>query len=360
MRTGLNPTLQRLGWRDFFEQSLPRFADVPGVLGRVRAQHRGGYEVACERGHLPAIVEGKTMRGWDGASLPIVGDWVLVEQLSAGGAVIRALLPRFSKLARRAAGGGIEEQSLVANVDLALIVTSLEQDFSPRRIKRYVMMAREGGVSPVLALSKVDLCPDPLPAIEQARAAAPGAPVLLLSTLQLQGVDAVRSLLHEGQTMVLLGSSGVGKSTLLNALLGRQEIAVGEVRSDGKGRHTTTHRHLVPLEGVGVMIDTPGMRELGVLAQDEQALDAFEDLDTLMEACRFSDCQHRNEPGCAIQGAIQSGELPLERFQAYQKMKAEADWVAAQRDARARADSKGKTRRLSRELQATLRRKGRV
>ena len=160
--------------------------------------------------------------------------------------------------------------------------------------------------------------------------------------------------------MVLLGSSGVGKSTLLNALLGRHEIEVGDVRADGKGRHTTTHRHLVPMPEGGVLIYTPGMRELGVLGAEEQAFEAFEERDELTGRCRFSDCQHRNEPGCALRGAVESGEIPAERVQAYLKMRAEAAWVAAQRDARARAEAKGRARKQSKELQATLRRKGRV
>jgi ribosome biogenesis GTPase len=361
LRTGLNrPLLTALGWGPSFEEALGPLADTPGELGRVQAQHRGGYEILTEQGLLPAIVEGKTMRGWEGASLPIVGDWVLVERLAAGGAVVRAILPRRSKLARRAAGGGIEEQALVANVEIALVVTSLEGDFSPRRLERYTMMAREGGVTPVIALSKADLCPDPAPRIAEAQAAAPGARVLLLSARQGEGVDAVRGLLREGETLVLLGSSGVGKSTLLNALLGREEIEVGEVRADGKGRHTTTHRHLVQMPGGGVLIDTPGMRELGVLAAEEQAFDAFEDLDALIEQCRFSDCQHRNEPGCALQGAIAAGQVTEERLRAYLKMRAEADWVAAQRDARARQEAKGRAKKLSREVNAALRRKGRI
>lgn len=357
VRSGLNPALIRLGWHASFEASLPSLESIPGELGRVQAQHRGGYEILTIDGSLPAIVEGKTMRGWEGASLPIVGDWVLVERLSAGGAVIRAILPRRSKLARRAAGGGIEEQAIVANVDFALVLTSVEGDFNPRRIERYVMMAREGGVTPILALSKVDLCTNLQPLITEAQEAAPEVQVLLLSVLQEASIEAVRSLVGEGETMVLLGSSGVGKSTLLNALLGRDEIEVKEVRADGKGRHTTTHRHLVPLPGKGVLIDTPGMRELGVLAIEEQAFDAFQDLDELVQQCRFSDCQHRNEPGCAVQSALKEGSVTQERFRAYLGMRAEAAWVAAQREARSRPDAR---RRGSREPPSSSRRKERL
>lgn len=361
MRSGLSqPELVGLGWDAFFEGALGAVEDIPGALGRVQAQHRGGYEILTTEGVLPAIVEGKTMRGWEGASLPIVGDWVLVERLAAGGAVVRAILPRRSKLARRAAGGGIDEQALVANVDIAMVVTSFEGDFNPRRLERYMMMAREGGVTPVIALSKADLCADPAAQIEAAHGAAPGVLVLPLSTFRGEGVEAIRGLVQAGKTVVLLGSSGVGKSTLLNALLGREELGVGEVQADGRGRHTTTHRHLVRLPGGGVLIDTPGMRELGVLAAEEQAFDAFDDLDALIERCRFSDCQHRNEPGCAVQAALADGSLPEKRLQAFVRMRAEADWVASQRDARARMEAKGKARKQSREITATLRRKGRI
>jgi len=348
-----------LGWGPALDEAL--LAETgPGEPGRVKAQHRGGHEVITAEGAVMATVSGKTMRGWAGAELPIVGDWVLVERAS-GGAVVRALLPRRGKLSRRAAGGGIDEQPIVANVDVALLVTALDDDFSPRRLERYAMMAREGGARPVIALTKADLCPDPAPLIEQARAVAPGIEVLLLSAPRGEGLEQVRGLVGRGQTMVLLGSSGVGKSTLLNVLLGRGEVATNEVRSDGKGRHTTTHRHLVVMPGgVGVIIDTPGMRELGVMVSDEQAFEAFGELDELTARCRFSDCQHRNEPGCALRAALEAGQVSADRLQAFFKMRAEAAWVESQRDIRAQLESKNKARRLSRGLSAALQRKGRT
>lgn len=353
--------LGELGWGPALAEAFEGLGEGErGEAGRVRAQHRGGYEIHTARGVVMTTVSGKTMRGWAGAELPIVGDWVTIERLQPEGAVVRAILPRRGKLARRAAGGGVEEQAIVANVDVALLVTALDDDFSPRRLERYAMMAREGGVRPVIALTKADLCADPSPQIAQAREVSPGIEVVTLSVRQGEGLDAVRALVGRGETMVLLGSSGVGKSTLLNALVGRSEAATNEVRADGKGRHTTTHRHLVPMPGGGVLIDTPGMRELGVLTGDEQAFETFGELDALVARCRFNDCQHQKEPGCALRAALESGAVTGERVGAYLKMQAEAAWVEAQRDLRARIEGKNRSKRMSRELSAALRRKGRA
>lgn len=351
--------LEGLGWGPWFEQALADSGGgAVGEIGRVQAQHRGGLEVRTATGAVMATVTGKHMRGWQGAELPIVGDWVVVE-LAPGGAVVRRLVPRRSKLARRAAGGGVDEQPLVANVDVALLVTGLDGDFSPRRLERYLMMAREGGVRPVIALTKADLCDDVATPRAQAEAVAPGVQVLTLSTLRGEGVEEIRALVSPGETMVLLGSSGVGKSTLTNALLGRDELGVREVRSDGKGRHTTTHRHLVAMPGGGVLIDTPGMRELGVLGNDEQAFEAFGDLDALVGSCRFSDCQHRAEPGCAVRAAVEAGQVPAERLRSYLALRAEAAWVEGQQELRNRLEGKANARRLTRALREVVRRKGR-
>lgn len=351
--------LAPLGWGPFFEEALAALAGTPGEVGRVRAQHRGGYEVQTGQRVLPAVVSGKTMRGWEGAELPLVGDWVIVEELASGGAVVRAMLPRKSKLSRRAAGGGVEEQSIVANVDVALLVTSLDQDFSPRRLERYAMVAHEGGARAVVVLTKADLCPDPAPFVAQAAAVVPGGRVIVVSAVDGRGLDELRALASSGETLVLLGSSGVGKSTITNALLGRGELSTCDVRSDGKGRHTTTHRHLVPLPGGGVLIDTPGMRELGVMASEEQAFEAFGEVEALTHQCRFSDCQHRREPGCALRLAVEAGTLAPERAAAYLKMLAEAAWVSAQQSARGRSESKARQRAGSKLVAEALKRKGR-
>lgn len=355
---GVGEAMRGLGWRPALGEALRGLGAVAGEVGRVRSQHRGGYEVETEAGVRLAAVPGKTMRGWQGAELPMVGDWVLVEVPPSGWSVVRAILPRWSRLARRAAGSETEEQGLVANVDVALVVTGLDGDLNLRRLERYAMMCHEGGVPMVVALSKIDLVDDPAAAVAQVQAGLPGVEVLTLSVPRGLGVEAVRGRLGPGVTMVMVGSSGVGKSTLLNELIGRDAEATNGVRWDGRGRHTTTRRHLLAVPGGGVIIDTPGMRELGVLA-DEQSIDEYAELEGLIGGCRYSDCQHGNEPGCVIQAAVAAGEVTRERLATYLALRAEAARVEHERSSRSRADERAQGRRMTRALRSSQRLKGR-
>ncbi|TDL58334.1 ribosome small subunit-dependent GTPase A [Paenibacillus dendritiformis] len=239
-----------------------------------------------------------------------------------GRATIAGVLPRRSLFARKVAGNRPEAQVVAANADVALLVTSMTLDFEPRRLERYAALAWDSGAVPCIVLTKSDAADDAGDFIAQAELAAPGTDVFAVSALTGDGLERLRARLAPGTTVVLVGSSGVGKSTLANALAGGERMATQEVRAgDGKGRHTTTHRELLPLEGGAWLIDTPGMREVGMTAADHDGLSsAFEDIEALAAACRFHDCSHSQEPGCAVNAAIASGELEAGRLASYRKL----------------------------------------
>src|SRR5437667_7821257 len=238
--------------------------------------------------------------------------------------MIHAVLPRRTRFSRRAAGEREQEQMIAANVDLALIVCGLDHDFNLRRIERYLTLARESGAEAAIALNKADLCVDLEARLEDARRVAGGAPVVSICAQSSEGIAPILGLIGRGRTVALLGSSGVGKSTLVNQLLGEERQRVREVReSDSRGRHTTTYRELVPLPSGGALIATPGMRELALWAGPESLDSAFGDVADLALGCRFRNCAHGAEHGCAVQAAISSGELDSERWRSYQKLHAE-------------------------------------
>lgn len=255
------------------------------------------------------------------SALPVTGDWVAVHRVEPELALIEALLPRRSKIARRAAGRRDDEQVLAANVDLALIVCGLDGEFKPRRLERYLAICQQGGVTPVVVLNKADVCPEEAPAVDEAHRAANSAPVIVVSAATGEGLGALHELLPPGVTAALLGSSGTGKSTLLNRLLGRKLRKTGSVRaSDGRGRHTTTSSELLPLPNGAWVIDTPGLREIQLWV-DQASVDAvFEEIPGLAAQCRFRDCTHSVEPGCAVRDALDPS-----RLESYQKLRREAE-----------------------------------
>jgi ribosome biogenesis GTPase len=302
------------GWDDDWELAR-RAIDPDGALEPVRiaAEHRGAYEamgadarVPGERRNAWVEVTGKAFHeAGDKRALPTVGDWVLVEGWQAaveggGAAIVRAVLPRRSFLVRRAAGEATVPQPLAANVDVGLVMTSANKDLSPARLDRYVGLLRDGGIEPVIVVSKLDLVADPAPVLEAARAIGPR--VIGVSVVSTEGLAELRALGGPGRTCVLLGSSGVGKSSLLNALAGTTQ-ETREIRADERGRHTTTRRELFVASDGGVWIDTPGMRELAQWV-DEDDETAFDDITALAAGCRFRDCAHRDEPGCAVRGHV--------------------------------------------------------
>jgi ribosome biogenesis GTPase len=351
------------GWGPFFRDALAAYVEASGrsagragdEVGRVAAEHQGGLLIHLAAGERAATVAGRLRRtiGRGEADRPAVGDWVVADLPADGAASIRATLPRRSRLSRKAAGHHAVEQVLAANVDVAFLVSALGRDLNPRRLERYLALILEGGADPVVLLTKADTCADPAPAVEAIHAVAPAVPVHVLSSVTGQGLGELDPYFEGNRTAVLLGSSGVGKSTLLNRLLGAEVQAVGEVRDDGKGRHTTTHRQLRLRPGGGLIIDTPGMREIGLWEAEGGLLGAFADVEALASTCRFSDCRHEAEPGCAVAAAVAAGAMTTERVQSYRALSDEVQRTADQ------AARRRHTRQITRTLNAGLRRRGR-
>jgi ribosome biogenesis GTPase / thiamine phosphate phosphatase len=305
--------------------------------GRVAIQHKGTYTVLTPEGELRATVAGRLRyHATEAADLPVVGDWVGLEvRISERAATIHGVVERRTKFSRKVAGFESDEQVLAANIDVVFIVTSLNADLNPRRLERYLTMAYENGAAPAIVLTKADLCDDPAPALEAVDRVALGAPVHVVSAVTGEGFDALRSHLQGDRTVALLGSSGVGKSTLINELAGEPVLEVQEIREDDeRGRHTTTHRQMVVLPDGGIIIDTPGMRELQLWEAADGVTESFKDIAALAQGCRFRDCTHRHEPGCAVTAAVDSGELAAERLSGYHKLQRELLYLERKRDQR--------------------------
>ncbi len=319
-------TLESLGWDARWQFQFDEIAGEPQVPARILAQHRGRYTAAAEGDPFDAIVSGKFRHEHDGAAaFPAVGDWVVLDPPERDGPrIIQAVLPRHSSFSRKAAGDRTDEQLVAANVDTVFIVVGLDGDFNLRRIERYATLAWESGATPVVLLNKSDLCDDVAGRVSDAADAAPGVDVHALSAERGDGLDDLAAYAQPGKTLAFLGSSGVGKSSLVNRLLGDERQATQSVREDdSRGRHTTTHRELFALPSGVCVIDTPGMRELQLWASPESVSAAFPDVESLAEQCRFTDCSHADEPGCAVQEALESGELDGGRYASYRKQQKE-------------------------------------
>lgn len=330
------------------------YDSVHELTARVVEEQRGIYRLLNEDTEYLAEVAGR-LRHHAGAraGLPAVGDWVraVAGAPGAGRAVIHEVLPRRSRISRAAAGNPTEEQVLAANVDTAFIVTSLNLDLNARRLERYVTLARNGGVMPVILLTKSDLCADPESAVTEVAAAMPGVAVHAMSAWLGRGLEALAPYLAPGNTCVLLGSSGAGKSTIVNFLLGAETLRVAPVREgDGRGRHTTTHRELLRLPGGALLIDTPGLREVQLWNGDEDGVleRAFGDIASLATACRFKDCRHGTEPGCAVKAAVAEGTLEPGRLASHTKLQRELAFLERKQDKRAQSEQKKKCRAATR------------
>lgn len=299
------------------------------VIGRIISQEKGMYRLVSEKGEQLAEISGKLRyNAKSAADFPAVGDFVTADcSCVSGPAVIQSVLPRKSVFIRKAAGTGNAEQVVAANIDTVFICMSLNRDFNLRRLERYLCIAWDSGAVPVIVFTKSDLCPDPEHYIHLAEHIAAGADIIVTSAVEPDGYRKLLPYIAQGKTAAWIGSSGVGKSTLINCLLGEERLETNGLRSDGKGRHTTTRRELFLLRQGGMVIDTPGMRELGLWETGVGLEQSFSDIETLASMCRFRNCSHTSEPGCAVQEAIAKGELSPERLQSYRKLKSESRYA---------------------------------
>lgn len=315
------------GWSDALQREFEPLAARGLIPARVVVQQRGHYRLAIDTGEIEGRISGRFAHEAADGGYPVTGDWVAVE-LKADAAIIAQVLARTTAFTRMAAGTSKDQQVVAANVDTALLAASLNADLNLRRLERYLATAYESGAQPVIVLTKADACDDPAPLIAQVEAIAFGVPVIAISGVTGQGLDDLQALLAPGKTAVLLGSSGVGKSTLVNALAGSERMATREIREDdAHGRHTTTHRELILLPSGALILDTPGMRELALWDAEAGVAAAFAEttaeVERLAEGCRFRDCAHDKEPGCAVQAALADGSLDTERWRSFQKLQRE-------------------------------------
>lgn len=322
--------LEDFGWNPFFQQHLSGGQGDSLVPARVIFQGRGLCRLLSEAGELWADVGGALR--YDAASagaFPVCGDWVMVDDpRGQDRTVIRRVLPRKSSFSRKQAGTAVEAQVVAANVDVVCLVSGLDADFNPRRIERYLAVAWESGARPVILLNKADLCPDVDLRLSEAMSVAPGVPVLAVSAIDGNGLEELLGFLQTGATLAFLGSSGVGKSSIVNRLLGRSAQEVHEIDdSTGRGMHTTTSRQLFALPSGGLVMDTPGMRELQLWSVDSGLGAAFHEIETLAAECRFRDCTHEGEPGCRVREMVDRGELDAGRLANYFKLRKEASYV---------------------------------
>lgn len=353
--------LERLGWDDFFAESFRSFAEEGYAVGRVYLEHRGGYWLYTEKGEIKADLSGKMrFQALERQDLPAVGDWVVI-RLREGEqkASVHAILPRKSKFSRKVAGSSTVEQIIAANIDTVMLVCGLDHDFNLRRIERYLVTAQDSGAQAVILLNKADLLGEAVEErLREVAQIAPDVPVIHLSAARNEGFAALSPFIKEGQTIALLGSSGVGKSTITNRLLGEEVQKVREVReSDSRGRHTTTRRELIVLPEGGLIIDTPGMRELQLWVSEEGMQNSFVDVEMLVKQCYYSNCGHGATPGCAVEEALENGTLDPERWENHLKLHKELAYLIEKQDVRASQNKKKNIKKLTREFNKTQKRR---
>ncbi len=353
-------SLRRWGWSSYFEALWNEGKREGAVPARVIAQQRKFWRIAGAFGEGWAEASGKLrLAGEEGVEWPAVGDWVVADVREAeSSALILEVLPRRSRFVRKMAGKKIAEQVLAANVDTVLLVAALDGDFNPRRVERYLAQCWESGARPVIVLNKADACVDTSVKAAAVERIALGTEVCALSARTGQGMEGLEKFLKQGQTVVLLGSSGVGKSTIANRLLGEMQQEVQPVREgDSRGRHTTTARELFVLPGGALLIDTPGLRELQLWDAAEGVSRAFADIDALAAECRFGDCKHENEPGCAVRAALSSGTLDEARLENRRKLLREQEFLRRKMDPEARHEEKERIKRMFRRIRQMYRHK---
>jgi ribosome biogenesis GTPase len=345
--------LTEIGLTEDINNRFEEYQEKGYKLGRIALEHKHMYRVWLEDGEYLCTLAGKlTFDAMNREDFPAVGDWVAVKTSSGESkGAIHGILPRKSKFSRKAAGMVTQEQIVAANIDTVFIVNSLNDDLNLRRIERYLLLAWESGANPVIVLSKADLASELDEKMKQVFSISLGVPVIPVSVLEEIGTEELRKYLAPGKTVALIGSSGVGKSSLVNYLTGYQKQAVQEIRlSDDKGKHTTTHREMILLPGGAILIDTPGMREVQLWQSDEGMGESFADVEETASSCRFRDCQHNNEPGCAVRAAIDEGRLDESRFISYKKLLKELAYIDRKVDKKAQADEKRHWKNINKEI----------
>ncbi|MGD9904043.1 MAG: ribosome small subunit-dependent GTPase A [Vicinamibacterales bacterium] len=350
--------LAALGWDAAWAETFAPHAAEGLVPARVAIEFNHLFRLYTGDGEVRAQHAGRLLHTAAGRhALAAVGDWVAIRtRPQERTATIEAVLPRRTEFSRKAAGELTEQQVLAANIDVVFLVMGLDRDYNPRRLERYLVLARESRAVPHVVLSKADLADDIPAAVAEIAALAPGVAVHVTSVRDRRGLDAVRAAIGPGRTGALLGSSGAGKSTLINALLGEERLATGHVRaSDSRGRHTTRHRQLVPLPGGGLLIDTPGMRELQLWAVAETADATFDDIDAVAAGCHFTDCRHRSEPRCAVRAAVEAGTIDAARLESFHKLQDEARSLTARQDARERIQQRAQAKMIAKSARQLYR-----
>ncbi len=355
--------MKEIGFTQRIAERSKEFSERGFSIGRVIGEDRNGYVVKTATRELPADLSGKLrFSAEDRSELPAVGDWVALHGVDEGSqGIIHAVVPRFSAIVRRAAGIATDKQIVAANVDVVFIIQGLDFNFNPRRLERYLIVCRESNVNPVVLLSKSDLLDDEDREIfvEEAKRVSAGAEVLSYSAKSGAGLDEIRRYLREGITVCIIGSSGVGKSTLINSLAGRKLQEIAEVReADSRGRHTTTRRQMIFLPEGGILIDTPGMRELGLWQAAESLDSTFPEISAFAERCKFSDCTHMHEPRCAVRAAVEEGHIEPDRLESYLKLREEAEITEQRATVAGRLERKRKEKILGRAVKQALRQKG--
>lgn len=345
--------LKDLGWNDFFENHSENYQDNNFLVGRICSEYRNSYKVFSKIGELTANISGKFRNICKNLQdYPAIGDWVIFDLIeNENKAIIQSILPRKSKFSRKVAGNNTQEQIVAANIDTAFIVCALNYDFNLRRIERYLSLVWQSGANPIIILTKIDLCDDLANKLAQINSIAFGVDIHLINNITNDGIKDLHTYCKQGNTIVLLGSSGVGKTSLINNLLGENKLLIQKLRKKiDKGKHTTTHRQMFFLAQGGLIIDTPGMRELQLWNAQEGVSSYFDDIETIAKGCRFKNCKHQNEPDCAVKKALENGNLDIKRLENYAKIQKELAYLSRKQNQYEAQLDKEKWKKISKQI----------